>query len=224
MRTKNSIENQIKCQLESREIPVSENAWERLGAMMEENSSEQKSEKPTQKLWMPMSIAASVAVLIGLIWGWNFLGSEVPAEQQTVWVEKKEIEKNVEQPILNSNELKSAEKEELVENSQPNNSTERIKATLKPIREEVLVKTEEKELNFVPVETNHHLTEIKIDNKPQMELKTEPVMALNTDSLSKPKPKTNYVDPEMLLYSIENNQAVQEKNSGSRLVIIDFNK
>src|SRR5690606_2688416 len=111
MKTKNSIENQIKSQLESREIPVSENAWERLGAMMEEDSSEQKSEKPTQKLWMPMSIAASVAVLIGLIWGWNNLDSEVPAEQQTVSVEKKEIEKNVEQPVLNSNELKSAEKE-----------------------------------------------------------------------------------------------------------------
>lgn len=221
MKTKNYIENQIKSQLESREIPVSENAWERLGAMMEEDSSEQKSKKPVKKLWMPISIAASVAVLIGLIWGWDSLGSEVPANQQMVSVEKKEIEKVVEQPIPNSNELPSEEKGKLVENSHPNSPLETIKPTSKPVREEVLVKNSEEKSVENPVEVQ--LNENKND-KPQIELKTEPVMALNTDSLSKPKSKPNYVDPEMLLYSIENNQAVQEKNSGSRLVIIDFNK
>ncbi len=224
MKTKNAIENQIKSQLENHEIPVSDDAWERLNAMMEVDSSEQKLKKPAKKLWIPISIAASVAILIGFILDGNYLNSEVATEQNTVSVEKKQIEKDVERPIMDSNELKLEEKGEWVENSNSENPSEKIEPILKPNPEKVLVKTEEKKLNSVSEETNLQSTEKNRHDEPQMEMKTETVMALNTDSISKPKSKTNYVDPEMLLYSIENNQAVQEKNTGSRVVIIDFNK
>src|SRR5690606_12362137 len=87
------------------------------------------------------------------------------------------------------------------------------------------LKTPKKEIWLGNSNENQVVEEkIKEYTEPKVELKEEPVMALNTDSISKPAKKINYVDPEMLLYSVENNQAVQQKNSGSRMVLIDFNK
>ena len=66
------IENQIKQQMENREIPVSENAWDKLSAMMENEDSlpkETKSGKTKMRSinfkWM-YAVAASVVILISI--------------------------------------------------------------------------------------------------------------------------------------------------------------
>ena len=230
MKTKNTIENQIKSQLENREIPTSENAWERLEAMMEEDLIVKKDPKPSRKLWLPISIAASVAVLIGLYFGWNNLNSDPIKEQNTALMENEKWEEKIEPVRIESNpsgQMESVEKIELVENTNSENpiekTAEKPEYKPEPKSEWVKVDAQKTEMNFKKEETPF-LPEIEKINQPQNELKPEPVIALHTDSVSKPKSKPNYVDPEMLLYSIENNQAVQEKNKGSRMVIIDFNK
>src|SRR5690606_23456429 len=71
----NNLENNIKNQLENREIPVSENAWEKLSGMMDEKPVERKI-----KPWFWMGIAASVAVIVGLFFGLNYLNQDPKAQ------------------------------------------------------------------------------------------------------------------------------------------------
>ena len=227
MKTKNTIENQIKSQLENREIPVSENAWDRLEAMMEEDLIVKKDSKPSRKLWLPISIAASVAALIGLYFGWNELNSDVSKEQNTVSIEKERIEKANEPNELESNVLETNSNVEFVENSNSEKTIEKIPSKPESQSEPKTEWVNLEKLNAKPkfeMEETLFQPEIEKIDAPEKEMKQETVLALHTDSVSSPKSKPNYVDPEMLLYSIENNQAVQEKNKGSRMVIIDFNK
>ena len=76
---KSKFEHIVKNQLEDRELPVSDNAWERLQEMMAQPEvSTSKTRK--MKVWFPMSIAASVILFIGLYWGWNsFSTKESPS-------------------------------------------------------------------------------------------------------------------------------------------------
>ena len=223
MKTKHNIENQIKSQLESREVPVSENAWERLEAMLEENGGK-KSPKSTRKQRVWVGLAASVAILIGIVMGWNALNTEIPNDQNWVGTERKLPEIEMKQANIESNPIETKVQIELAENKNSESDKAISNSDNQPKSEAVLVKTEKVKSNDLQVETELEFEEKIIKDEPKLELKPEMVMALKTDSISKPKSKPNYVDPEMLLYSIENNQAVQEKNKGSKLVIIDFNK
>ena len=219
MKTKNTIDNQIKSQLESREIPVSDDAWEKLSELMEEKPKERKI-----KSFLPFGIAASAAVLMGIFFGMNYFNDKPTTETENSSkivlvkpeiVENKEAEKNV------LGELTTVQNTEFTEKIASVNSEYSEKSNETPTT--AIAKSESQEIqsenteDYFEEKINEVVEPIKVE-------KEELVMALNTDSISKPKAKTNYVDPEMLLYSIENNQAVQQKNSGSRMVIIDFNK
>lgn len=215
----NNLENNIKKQLENREIPVSENAWDKLSEMIEVKPKERKI-----KSFLPLGIAASVAVLMGIFLGMNYLNNERTTETENSSkivlvkpeiIENKEVEKNV------LDELTTVQNPEFTKKNTSVNSEYSEKSNETPTI--AIAKSEPKEIQLENVQV-YFEEKINERDELQQELREEPVMALNTDSISKPKSKTNYVDPEMLLYSIENNQAVQEKNSGSRVVIIDFNK
>ncbi len=227
MNNPNNLKKQIQSQLENREIPVSENAWERLSQMMEEKP-EVLSEKPKSKflrnLRIPLSIAASVAILIGIYFGKDFFQSETPSQDAMVSIEKPEIQNEKETDEMPSSEtgfvqINNAAGNEIEEISTPS----KINAEQKTKSE--MVSNSSLEIHAKEIEISSPIKEKSNGNHDlQKEMETKSVIALNTDSIPKTKQKQNYVDPEMLLYSIENNQAVQEKNSGSRMVIIDFNK
>src|SRR5690606_40796013 len=74
---KTNFEKNIKNQLNNREIDVSENAWERLNEMMKDD---QSTEKKKYKLWIPMSIAASLAIFFGTFWWMNQSNQQIPEE------------------------------------------------------------------------------------------------------------------------------------------------
>src|SRR5690625_1804370 len=74
---KTNFEKNIKNQLQNREIDVSENAWERLNEMMKDD---QSTEKKKYKLWIPMSIAASLAIIFGTFWWMNQSNQQIPEE------------------------------------------------------------------------------------------------------------------------------------------------
>lgn len=208
----NNLENNIKNQLENREIPVSENAWEKLSEMMDEKPQERKI-----KPWFWIGVAASVAVIIGLFFGLNYLDPESEAQ---IGNPTQIVIQKTNQPVeVISNEIEIAQNEVEIE-IQPHEIQ-----YANHLKQTEILKSSKKEIWVDNSNENQVVEEIiKEYTEPKVELKEEPVMALNTDSISKPTNKTNYVDPEMLLYSVENNQAVQQKNSGSRMVLINFNK
>src|SRR5690625_5360779 len=74
---KTNFEKNIKNQLNNREIDVSENAWERLNEMMKDD---QSTEKKKFKLWIPMSIAASLALIFGTFGWMNQSDQQIPEE------------------------------------------------------------------------------------------------------------------------------------------------
>lgn len=208
----NNLENNIKNQLENREISVSENAWEKLSEMMDEKPQERKI-----KPWFWMGIAASVVLVVGLFFGLNYLNPESEAQ---IGNPTQIVIQKTNQPVeVISNEIEIAQHEVEIE-IQPHEIQ-----YANHLKQTEILKSSKKEIWVDNSNENQVVEEIiKEYTEPKVELKEEPVMALNTDSISKPTNKTNYVDPEMLLYSVENNQAVQQKNSGSRMVLIDFNK
>ena len=208
----NNLENNIKNQLENREILVSENAWEKLRDMMDEKPVERKI-----KPWFWIGVAASVAVIIGLFFGLNYLDPESEAQ---IGNPTQIVIQKTNQPVeVISNEIEIAQHEVEIE-IQPHEIQ-----YANHLKQTEILKSSKKEIWVDNSNENQVVEEIiKEYTEPKVGQNEEPVMVLNTDSISKPVKKANYVDPEMLLYSIENNQAVQQKNSGSRMVLINFNK
>lgn len=207
---KDKFENSIKKQLENREIGVSENAWDRLNQMMEEEK-----KKPNRKLWIPISIAASVIVLFG-IYGLTYFNT-----QETI-----QISEPIENTIVHLEEKEEIVDEKEVELDLPREEVSTVNET------SAIAKVESKKEFEEPIE-NKQLIEEKIGKEeiaqPIQELENdfeiENKVAVQTDSTHNTEEKQNYVDPDMLLYSIENNQTIKEtQSSNSRMVIIDFNK
>lgn len=227
MKDPNNIEKQIQSQLENREIPVSENAWEHLSQMMEEKaevSSETPKSKFLRNLRIPLSIAASVVLLIGIYFGKELFPSEIEKQNTIVSTGNTEVQNENEPDEIPSSETTFVQKD--------NETKSQIEELIIPSKRKVEQKTKPEMVSNSYLESPLQEIEINLPVKEksnanpnlEKEMETKSIIALHSDSIPKTKQKTNYVDPEMLLYSIENNQAVQEKNSGSRMVIIDFNK
>src|SRR5690606_37217413 len=204
----NNLENNIKNQLENREILVSENAWEKLRDMMDEKPVERKI-----KPWFWIGVAASVAVIIGLFFGLNYLDPESEAQ---IGNPTQIVIQKTNQPVeVISNEIEIAQNEVEIE-IQPHEIQ-----YANHLKQTEILKSSKKEI-WVDNSTENQVVEeiIKEYTEPKVEWKEEQVMAINTDSISIPTNNTNYVDREMILYSDEINMAVQQNNSGSSMVLI----
>lgn len=215
---KSKFEHIVKNQLEDRELPVSDNAWERLQEMMALPEVSTK-KTPRMKIWLPMSIAASVVLFIGLYLGWNSFSTK---ESPTVATQTKN--KEILQTVQEQENISSIPvQEDLLADSSVQQKQIGTKNT------EIVPSYAHKNVEFLE-------TEIVSNSEVNLEFESE--KASITQILPEPqtelahqeeiqleeKKKANFVDPEMLLYSIENNEAVKQSKSNSRLVLIDFNK
>lgn len=205
---KTNFEKNIKNQLQNREIDVSENAWERLNEMMKD---EQSTEKKKYKLWIPMSIAASLAIIFGTFWWMNQSNQQIPEEI---------LQPNIVQ--ISNDEISNDSVEKSIDRIDKNKITEEIATTefeiqknkveIEPITEKIVANQE------VSVETNMELND-------SMTFQENPSEWAQVDVSEEKEVEKKYVNPEMLLYSIENNQVIQEvQTNRSRMVIVDFNK
>ncbi len=206
---KTNFEKNIKNQLKNREIDVSENAWERLNEMMKDNRS---TEKKKFKLWIPMSIAASLALIFGTFWWMNQSNQQIPEEtfQSTiVQISNDEISNDsVEKSIDAIDKIKTSEKIA----STTEFEIQKNEVEIEPITEEIVANQE------VSVETKMELND-------SMTFQENPSEWAQVDVSEEKEVEKNYVNPEMLLYSIENSQVIQEvQTNRSRMVIVDFNK
>lgn len=205
---KTNFEKNIKNQLKNREIDVSENAWERLNEMMKDD---QSTEKKKFKLWIPMSIASSLALIFGTFWWMNQSDQQIPEQI---------YQPNIVQ--ISNDEISNDSVEKSIDRIDKNKITEEIATTefeiqknkveIEPITEEIVANQE------VSVETKMELND-------SMTFQENPSEWAQVDVSEEKEVEKKYVNPEMLLYSIENNQVIQEvQTNRSRMVIVDFNK
>lgn len=206
---KTNFEKNIKNQLNNREIDVSENAWERLNEMMKDD---QSTEKKKFKLWIPMSIAASLALIFGTFWWMNQSDQQIPEQ-----IYQPNIVQISNDEISNDSIEKSIDATDKPKISQKIASTtefeiQKNEVEIEPITEEVVANQE------VSVETKMELND-------SMTFQENPSEWAQVDVSEEKEVEKKYVNPEMLLYSIENNQVIQEvQTNRSRMVIVDFNK
>ena len=206
---KTNFEKNIKNQLNNREIDVSENAWERLNEMMKDD---QSTEKKKFKLWIPMSIAASLALIFGTFGWMNQSDQQIPEETfqpNIVQISNDEISNDsVEKSIDAIDKIKTSEKIA----STTEFEIQKNEVEIEPITEEIVANQE------VSVETKMELND-------SMTFQENPSEWAQVDVSEEKEVEKKYVNPEMLLYSIENNQVIQEvQTNRSKMVIVDFNK
>lgn len=208
---KTNLEKNIKEQLEGRKVNVSENAWDKLTQLMDAEISTEKELRKNSSKWIfgiPISIAASVLILFGIY----LFKQDQKAEIIVPTLQKTE---RVTTPIPNIEVTQSPEPMQMSETEKEiivfNKSN-----SIKKIEEEVQPKQEESTIVLEPKPENTQETPTPTEQNIEWVVQSERDV--------KSTEKSKYVDPDMLLYSIENNQAVKQTNSDSRLVIIDFNK
>ena len=227
------IENQIKQQIENREIPVSENAWDKLSEMMENEDSlpkETKSGKTKVRSinfkWM-YAVAASVVILISIFVVNPFGENEVEKPQIAIEsVPNENIENSIPEKLASKNEMILEEiSSEIVKNEIVESEKTKINSKSNSTKKEEF-NIENKTEIAQNQEENIEISEPKLDLiLPKVEVPQE--IASTEVPQEKPqieKKKSKYVDADMLLYSIENNQSISESKKNSKLVIIDFNK
>lgn len=206
----NNLTDQFKNQLKDREIRPSENAWEKLSEMMEASPS--APHKKNRLFLYSWSIAAVVVLLFGWFWWVNFQTIEIP--KNTPQLVEQSAEKAIDpsttfpaEPKIENRIESSVHSIEIVERKEiPSKNTQH------PVFSSEKNSTEKQ---AIPVVFENQLIE---------EDASQPILAMEKPVEEIPEEKKSYVDPEMLLYSIENNQTVQKTKEKSHLVIIDLNK
>lgn len=203
---KTGLDKEIKKQLNEREIQPSDAAWQKLEGMLDEQTGTKKSGR---KIFLILiSAAASVLMIVGLL-------LFVKSENETPNIESNFVQ--TEEPLkeeIQSNQTETIETEEpVLVNSNPEIKNQKVS-------KDKIIKIQNPE---IPQEVAIEKIEEQKSEKPIVE-EVKPMIAHQNDSVQKPKKKTDYTDPNMLLYSIEHNQSVKQDESDSKLVIIDFNK
>ncbi|MFA7687638.1 MAG: hypothetical protein WCY25_07220 [Moheibacter sp.] len=203
---KTNISEHIKSELSQRTLKPSENAWEKLSKMLDEEKPKAKTISFTK--WKMFLVAASITVFFTVL---GLILIQQPAAENTIQVVGSEInsnEVNVINPQIIPEEIHPKENQV---NSNPNSEKSEVQLAVIP------VKTEKKSN---PVQKTEFIAQL-----PEIQNQEEIAAVGNPEPESKPeKQKTNFVNPDMLLYSVENNQAITESNSNTRLVLFDFNK
>lgn len=209
---KNKLEQYIKEQLEQEEYEVSTDTWKKLEAKLD--GSYKKRNRPYRWIWV-----AAAIVLIGFFCFLAFnhpttdtapVKNEYLAEKHsTIYPAKKTFAEDVrEKPVR-------IETGDFREEEGP--IAKKLPVMAVPEHEQKLLKTHFKSSEIIsqkPLIANHAF---EIKETPQI---------LSDAVMNNPKTEKNYVDENMLLFSVENKDMVKQAqdHSHGRLVIIDFNK
>ena len=214
---KNKLDHYIKQQIEETPLQPSSTAWNRLEARLgeQENSTPKSNNKWT---WM----SAAAVLIVGLIGGMFFLNDEninPPTKEITKEVPQSENQnvENIEpKNVLVLDEKRTDKIESKVE--------ETIKPEMKQAKKSIAKVTD---IQAKKIESQQISEPMVKTILPEI-IEPKPIeLAQQKDSLKTLKKKnSNYVDPEMLLYSIENKENIKntKEENNNRLVIFDFNK
>lgn len=206
---KTELEKEIKNQLGQKKIQPSLAAWGKLEKMLDQ---EKHAENKTNKTWIPWSVAASVVMILTVVLVFNNKPkSSVQQEIQPVVVNHETVNTEISdsQNSITRNQEVNEEAKTIITQNISNNET--VVEAIEQPRNRVTEIVAENEL-------------IESDKTENNEIQQEILIGYQKDSVKIIKKRPDFVDPEMLLYSVEHNQSIQKQESNSKLVIIDFNK
>lgn len=206
---KTELEKEIKNQLSQKKIQPSLAAWGKLEKMLDQ---EKHAENKTKKTWILWSVAASVVMILTVVLVFNNKPkSSVQQEIQPVVVNHETVNTEISdsQNSITRNQEVNEEAKTIITQNIANNET--VVEAIEQPRNRVTEIVAENEL-------------IESDKTENNEIQQEILIGYQKDSVKIIKKRPDFVDPEMLLYSVEHNQSIQKQESNSKLVIIDFNK
>ena len=221
MKKKDNISNYIKEDLEKRELNPSRDSWDRIQARMDVAPPVQKS---NFKWWLSVAVVAMFMVSASV---YLFVNHQKETEITTDFV------KNTDQKIIDSvkhnAETISDSTEHILANNEKVDSSKEVEAVAPKEEKQVVQKGK------VQVAVNKETQQIELSlpkkTSPVAEKKEAVVEDLvpkrtlvansGSDSIKNNKKKKNFVDPNMLLYSIENKENLKESNQ-SRVVSVGF--
>ncbi|WP_322971578.1 hypothetical protein [Faecalibacter sp. LW9] len=211
----------IQSEINQKEVEPSHDAWDRIQARMENQAPVVVIEKSSKKWW---AIAAAVIGLAVCTTVYFSMNNETNVPQIVNESAVPEIKNSSEtSPQEHSateilNQIEEIDNREMVESkSNPTSSPQPMKE-----EKEQMVSNQNSDPNIT-----EELQQQSIQ-KPALATGLKPVpqqMVTNLDTVKVKKKKGNYVDPNMLLYSIENKEALKEtQKEKTRVAVIDLNK
>lgn len=219
MKKKDNISKHIFNELEQRELNPSHDAWDRIQARMDVAPIQQP--QSNFKWWLSAAVVAMFTVSASVFLYINQTDANVEVVHQPTQnntdssIEKQDeiVDKHTDE-LANNEKIDSARK---VEEIQP-------KAEKQVVQKGKVQIAVNKEMNQVElsIPKGTSVTEKKEIIKEDLIPKKSFVANNSLDSIKKLKKKKNFVDPNMLLYSIENKENLKESNQ-SRVVSIGFN-
>lgn len=219
MKNNDKISNYIKDDLENRELNPSHDAWDRIQARMDVAPSPQKS---NFKWWLSAAVVALFTVSTSIYLFTNQSKDDQPKE----FVNHQE-QNNPQQIQSDSNAIHSSESI-LANNEKIDSSKKEIEIQpqeeKKPIQHgkvQVAINEESQQVEMAFPKKKEAIVEKKEDLKSEAQPKKNIAANTTLDSVKVNKKKKNFVDPNMLLYSIENKENLKESNQ-SRVVSIGF--
>ncbi|MDM1062915.1 hypothetical protein HXZ62_10150 [Empedobacter falsenii] len=219
MKNNDKISNYIKDDLENRELNPSHDAWDRIQARMDVAPSPQKS---NFKWWLSAAVVALFTVSTSIYLFTNQSKDDQPKE----FVNHQE-QNNPQQIQSDSNTVHSSESI-LANNEKIDSSKKEVEIQTqeekKPIQHgkvQVAINEESQQVEMAFPTKKEAIVEKKEDLKSEAQPKKNIAANTTLDSVKVNKKKKNFVDPNMLLYSIENKENLKESNQ-SRVVSIGF--
>ena len=219
MKKKDNISKHIFNELEQRELNPSHDAWDRIQARMDVAPIQQS--QSNFKWWLSAAVVAIFIVSTSVYLYVNQTDANVEVVHQPV-------QNTVDSSISNHDEIVDKHTDELA-NNEKNDSATKIEQVQPKTEKQVVQKGKvqiavNKEMNQVElsIPKSASVVEKKEIIKENLVPKQSFVASNSLDSIKKLKKKKNFVDPNMLLYSIENKENLKESNQ-SRVVSIGFN-
>lgn len=219
MKNNDKISNYIKDDLENRELNPSHDAWDRIQARMDVAPSPQKS---NYKWWLSAAVVALFTVTTSVYLFSNQSKNDQPKE----FVNHQE-QNNPQQIQSDSNTVHSSESI-LANNEKIDSSKKEVEIQTqeekKPIQHgkvQVAINEESQQVEMAFPTKKEAIVEKKEELKSEAQPKKNIAANTTLDSVKVNKKKKNFVDPNMLLYSIENKENLKESNQ-SRVVSIGF--
>lgn len=219
MKNNDKISNYIKNDLENRELKPSHDAWDRIQARMDVAPSPQKS---NYKWWLSVAVVALFTVTTSVYLFTNQSKNDEPKE-----LVNHQEQNNPQQIQSDSNTVHSSESI-LANNEKIDSSKKEVEIQpqeeKKPIQHgkvQVAINEESQQVEMAFPTKKEAIAEKKEELKSEAQPKKNIAANTTLDSVKVNKKKKNFVDPNMLLYSIENKENLKESNQ-SRVVSIGF--
>lgn len=202
--SKNTIEYQIRKQIEEREITPSRNLWSEI-----ESQTKVKSSGPRVN-WFLMAACLVLTFSLGIVLFFNRDNQEIEKYENMAKVVKTKVQ------LPAQNEVQKEPAELIIKNNQQRIAVEKTSTDHKKDLKESAFTSDE--LTSIKQNSPHIVSEI---------LPVEPTRAIamvQSDSAKTQVKKKHYVDPSTLLFSVEHKDVIEKTKGKSNVASIDLNE